>query len=92
MIAENDKHAVHRTCEIAMEHGFVLCHTKLEEEQLEDQEIEKTLHTVNKWIGKLWQHTAINGLSCVLFGGQSDSGNGACFLNIKKDILPIIRA
>lgn len=75
-----------------MEHGFVLCHVKLQQEQLEDKQIEETLHTINKWIDKVWQHTAINGLSCILFGGQNN-GNGACFLDIKTNVLPnVIRA
>lgn len=72
-----------------MEHGFTLCHLRIEKEQLIDKEIEKTFRTVNKWIDKVWKSIAVNGLACVLFGGQDDTGNGACFLSIKREISPI---
>lgn len=86
VIADNNKHAVDRTAEIAMEHAFVLCHVRIKEEQLKEEQIEKTLHTVNKWSHKVWQHNAINGLACVIFGGQNNAANGACFLNIKREV------
>lgn len=86
VIADTDKHAVSRACEIAMEHAFTLCHVRIREEQLESERIEKTFRTVNKWIQKLWQHMAINGLACVVFSGQENGANGACFLNLKKDV------
>lgn len=93
MIADNDDHAVDRTSEIAMEHAFVLCHVKLREEQLKDEQMEKTFHTVNKWIHKIWQYSAINSLTCVIFSGQNNSANGSCFLSIKREVSPdIIRA
>ncbi|XP_029661335.1 RNA exonuclease 1 isoform X2 [Formica exsecta] len=94
VIADNDKNAVDRTTEIAMEHSFVLCHVRIKEEQLKDEQINKTLHTVNKWSRKLWQHNAINSLACVIFGGQNNAANGACFLNIKTEVSPdlVIRA
>lgn len=94
VIADNDKNAVDRTTEIAMELSFVLCHVRIKEEQLKDEQINKTLHTVNKWSRKLWQHNAINSLACVIFGGQNNAANGACFLNIKTEVSPdlVIRA
>ncbi|KAK2588916.1 hypothetical protein KPH14_001773 [Odynerus spinipes] len=86
VIADNDKHAVTRASQIAMEHAFTLCHVKIKEEQLKNEHIEKTFRTVNKWIHKLWQHMAVNGLACVVFSGQENAANGACFLNLKKDV------
>ncbi|EFN63892.1 Putative RNA exonuclease NEF-sp [Camponotus floridanus] len=86
VIADNNKHAVDRTAEIAMEHAFVLCHVRIKEEQLKEEQVEKTLHTVNKWSHMLWQHNAINSLACVIFGGQNNAANGACFLNIKTEV------
>jgi len=74
---------VKRTSEIVMEHDFTLCHVKIRDEQLQDEVIEKTLRKVNKWVGKLWKYSAINSLSCVIFGGQVNAANGTCFLNIK---------
>lgn len=82
-MADNDKHGVKRTSEIAMEHDFVLCHVKVGDEQLQDGTIEQTLRKVNKWVGKLWRHSALNSLFCVIFGGQTNVANGTCFLNLK---------
>lgn len=94
VIADSDKHAVDRTSEIVMEHAFVLCHVKLKEEQLTDEQLEKTFRTVNKWIHKVWQYSAINSLACVIFSGQNNTANGSCFLNIKTEVSPhiVIRA
>ncbi|KYN01074.1 PREDICTED: putative RNA exonuclease NEF-sp [Cyphomyrmex costatus] len=86
VIADSNEHAVDRTSEIAMEHAFVLCHVKLKEEQLKDEQLEKTFRTVNKWIHKVWQYSAINSLACVIFSGQNNTANGSCFLNIKTEI------
>lgn len=94
MIADSNKHTVDRTSEIVMEHAFVLCHVKLKEEQLKDEQLEETFCTVNNWIHKVWQYSAINSLSCVIFSGQNNTANGCCFLNIKTEVPPniVIRA
>ncbi|XP_014484394.1 PREDICTED: uncharacterized exonuclease C637.09 isoform X2 [Dinoponera quadriceps] len=92
VIADSDKHAAVRTSEIAMEHSFILCHLRIEEEQLTDERIEKTFRTVNKWVDQVWRSIAMNGLACVLFGGQNNAGSGACFLSIKREVPPITRA
>ncbi|XP_025160551.1 RNA exonuclease 5 isoform X2 [Harpegnathos saltator] len=89
VIAENNKHAVTRTSEITMEHGFTICHLRIKEGELVDERVEKTFRTVNKWVDKIWQSIAVNGLACVLFTGQNNAGNGACFLNIKKETSPV---
>lgn len=93
VIADNNKHAMKRMSEIVMEHNFVLCHVKIKDEQLQDAKIQKTLRKVNKWVGKLWQHSAVNSLQCVIFGGQVDTtsiANGTCFLNIKTEVTPLV--
>ncbi|XP_012525476.1 RNA exonuclease 5 isoform X2 [Monomorium pharaonis] len=92
VIADNDKHAIDRTSEIAMEHAFVLCHVKLKEEQLKDEQLEETFHTINKWTRQVWQCSANNSLSCVIFSGQNNIANGSCFLNIKTEDIGVIRA
>ncbi|KAI4494208.1 hypothetical protein M0802_009077 [Mischocyttarus mexicanus] len=84
---DNNKHAVKRATEIAMQHQFILCHIKISEEQLQNEHIESTFSSVNKWINKFWKHTAINGLACVVFSGQENGANGACFLNVRKQML-----
>ncbi|XP_072754705.1 uncharacterized protein Rexo5 [Anoplolepis gracilipes] len=89
VIEDDDEHAVDRTAEIAMEHAFVLCHVRIKEEKLKDEQLAKTLDTVNNWSHKLWQHNAINSFTCVIFGGQN-AANGACFSNIKTEVSDII--
>lgn len=86
VIADNDKQAVLRASQIAMEHAFTLCHIRINQEKLKYDQIEKTFRTVNKWVHKLWQHMAVNGLACVIFPGENNAANGACFLNLKKEI------
>ncbi|XP_043675119.1 uncharacterized exonuclease C637.09 isoform X1 [Vespula pensylvanica] len=84
VVADNDEQAVTRASEIALQHQFIVCHVKIREEQLQNEHIEKTFRTVNKWIYKLWQQMAVHGLACVVFSGQENAANGACFLDVKK--------
>ncbi|CAK9796798.1 RNA exonuclease 5 [Anthophora quadrimaculata] len=86
VVTDNDKQAVNRAAQIAMEHAFTLCHVRIEENKLENEKIEKTFRAINKWVHKLWQHVALNGLVCVIFGGENNAANGACFLNLKREI------
>lgn len=86
VVADSNKQAVTRASQIAMEHAFTLCHIRIKKEKLEDDRIEKTFNIVNKWVHKLWQHMAINGLACVIFAGENNAGNGVCFLNIKREV------
>ncbi|XP_001607810.2 RNA exonuclease 5 [Nasonia vitripennis] len=86
VIADSNKEAITRCSQIAMEHALNFCHIKLNEEQLSEEKLPKTLNSVDKWVKKLWQHTALHGLVCVIFSGEKNSSNGACFLNIKKNI------
>ncbi|XP_076244024.1 RNA exonuclease 5 [Calliopsis andreniformis] len=86
VVADNDKQAVIRTSQIAMEHAFTLCHVRIEEEKLKTDQIEKTFRIVNKWVHKLWKNMAVNGLACVVFAGENNAANGACFLNLKREV------
>nr|XP_033334384.1 uncharacterized exonuclease C637.09 [Megalopta genalis] len=86
VVVDDNKQAVIRASQIAMEHAFTLCHVRIEEDKLKDDQLDNTFRTVNKWVKMLWQHTAINGLACIIFTGQTNKANGACFLNIKREI------
>ncbi|XP_076750664.1 RNA exonuclease 5 isoform X2 [Xylocopa sonorina] len=86
VIADNNKQAVIRASQIAMEHAFILCHVRIEQEKLKDDKIEKTFRNVNKWVHKLWQHMAVNGLACVIFAGENNASNGVCFINLKREV------
>lgn len=86
VVADNNKQAILRATQIVMEHAFTLCHVRIGQEKLKSDKIEKTFRTVNKWVHKLWQHMAVNGLACVIFAGENNAANGACFLNLKREI------
>lgn len=86
VVADTNKQAVTRASQIAMEHAFTLCHVRVQEEKLRNDKIEKTFRTVNKWVHKLWQNMAVNGLACVIFAGENNAANGACFLNLKREV------
>ncbi|XP_053994905.1 RNA exonuclease 5-like isoform X2 [Hylaeus volcanicus] len=85
VVAESNKQAIKRASEIAMEHAFTLCHIRLEEEKLKNDHAEVTFRTVNKWVHKLWQHMAVNGLACIIFTGEN-AASGACFFNLKREV------
>ncbi|KAG8041004.1 hypothetical protein G9C98_001992 [Cotesia typhae] len=84
----SNKHVVSRASEISMEHALTICHVKLTPEKISEENLEKTCRNINKWVNKLWERMAVNGLACVIFGGQNNA-NGACFLNLKKEIKPL---
>ena len=86
VITNTNKEAITRCSEVAMEHALNFCHVKIDEEQLSEENVDRTLSSIDKWVKKLWKHTALYGLVCVIFSGEKDSSNGACFLNIKKTI------
>lgn len=86
-ITKDNEEAVSRASNIAMEHAFTLCHASLGVEQLVDDTLEATFDLVDKWIWQIWQHVAVNGLMCVIFGGTENAANGVCFLGLKKEVI-----
>ncbi|XP_015123461.1 uncharacterized exonuclease C637.09 isoform X2 [Diachasma alloeum] len=85
VLAETNKQTVNRASQIAMEHALTFCHVKLPKDHLQVDNLEKTCRAVNKWMVKIWHHMAINGLACVVFSGENNASNGACFLNLKRE-------
>lgn len=89
VMTETNKQAVTRASQIAMEHALTFCHIKIPDDHLHEENIEKTCRSVNKWMQKIWHHMAVNGLACVVFGGQDHAANGACFVNLKREQMPL---
>lgn len=86
VIADSSKHAITRASQVAMEHAFTLCHVRIPDDKLsDDDKLEKTFQKIDKWVSKIWDHTALHALTCVVFAGHN-SANGACFLNLKKNV------
>uniref|UniRef100_A0A0C9RIP5 REXON_0 protein n=1 Tax=Fopius arisanus TaxID=64838 RepID=A0A0C9RIP5_9HYME len=89
VLAETNKQTVNRASQIAMEHALTFCHVKIPQDHLQLENVERTCRAVNKWMTKIWHHMAINGLACVVFSGESNASNGACFINLKREQAPI---
>jgi hypothetical protein len=77
---------VSRTCNVILEHSFVLAHVVVNQNESDDKNV--VLEQVNSWCAAVWEHVACNGLYVVLFGGQKEGANGACFIQIKKSPVP----
>jgi len=73
---------VPQTCNITLEHSFVLAHVTVNQNESDDKTV--VLQQVNSWCQAVWEHVACNGLYVMLFGGQKDGANAACFIQIKK--------
>ena len=73
---------VSQACNITLEHSFVLAHVALNHTESDDKTV--ILGQVNSWCKAVWEHVACNGLYMMLFGGQKDGANGACFIQVKK--------
>lgn len=77
---------VSQTCNITLEHSFVLAHVTVNQNESDDRTV--VLGQVNSWCKTVWEHVAYNGLYVMLFGGQKDGANAACFIQIKKSPVP----
>ncbi|KAL7303456.1 hypothetical protein TKK_0004638 [Trichogramma kaykai] len=85
VVKDTNKDVIKRYLEVITEHALNLCHIKLTKEELDEENIAKTLKSVNKWVKKIWNQVTNHGLVCVIFSGTNDSENGGCFLSIKKN-------
>jgi hypothetical protein len=81
IVAPNET-AVSQTCDIAREHSFVLAHVAVNHTDSDDKSM--VMGQVNSWCKTVWEHVAYNGLYVMLFSGQKDGANGACFIQIKR--------
>jgi hypothetical protein len=77
---------VSQTCNIVLEHSFVLAHVIVNHTESDDKTV--VMKQVNSWCRAVWEHIAYSGLYVMLFGGQKDGANGACFIQIKKPPVP----
>lgn len=75
-----------RTCSIAREHSFTLAHVQVDSCKSDDET--KVIRQVNGWCTEIWEHISYNGLCVLLFSGQKDGANGACFIQIKRPPVP----
>ncbi|XP_034942715.1 RNA exonuclease 5 [Chelonus insularis] len=88
VMTETNKQAIDRASQVAIEHALTFCHIKIPNDSLQTN-LEKTCQKIDRWTQKIWHHMAVNGLLCVVFGGEKNAANGACFLNLKKEHTPL---
>lgn len=86
-ITENSNKVIVRAVgQRSMEFDLSIAHVRVDETDLDMDKALETCHSIDKWVKKLWTRMAWNGLCIVIFGGQ-DGGNGACFIQVKKQTL-----
>ncbi|XP_014224622.1 uncharacterized exonuclease C637.09-like [Trichogramma pretiosum] len=85
VIKDTNKKTVKRFSEVITNHALNFCHVRLTEDEVNEENIGKTLKSVNKWIKSVWDQVENHGFVCVIFSGTKDVENGACFLSIKKN-------
>lgn len=79
-----NKCAVKKTCELAIQHNLTLTHLNLSAERLEASTVDKTMSSVDRWIAKVYEKVAVNGLMIVVFGGAPGTKSGVAMVKIKK--------
>jgi RNA exonuclease 1 len=87
IITRTNQETINRCSENAIQYDLNFCHIKLNTEQLLEENVKETLNFIDKWIKKLWKHMKLYGLMCVIFSGDNITHNGACFSNIKKNMI-----
>lgn len=79
---QNNEGIVKHACEKIDEYDLSLVHLSVG--ITEENNIEQTCKTVDRWIKTIWSCLGANSMCMVVFGGNV-TGNGACFIQIKKD-------
>lgn len=79
-----NKCAIKKACELAIQHHLTMVHLNLSAERLEASTVDKTMSNVDRWISKVYEKLAVNGLMIVLFGGASGTKSGVAMVKIKK--------
>jgi RNA exonuclease 1 len=83
------KDVIKKTQEILMNNDFNLSHFNIFEddsagEGLNEENVASLIPKVDKWISKLWNNVATNGLFVVIFGGHEKNTNGLSMVKIKN--------
>lgn len=79
-----NKCAVKKTCELAIQHNLTMAHLSLSPDRFEASTVDKTMGSVDKWISKVYESLAVNGLMIVIFGGAPGTKSGVAMVKIKK--------
>lgn len=82
---DTNKSAINKAREIVLENSLTITNLRLGVEEFQLDNAEKTVMKLDKWIGKLWQTVAHNGMFLVLMGGSTECASGVAKIAIKKD-------
>lgn len=82
---DTNKGAINKAREIALAHSLTITNLRLNTEEFRLDNAEKTVMKLDKWIGKLWQTVAHNGMFLVLMGGSAECASGVAKIAIKKN-------
>ncbi|CAO1386793.1 unnamed protein product [Diamesa hyperborea] len=90
----NIKNVINKTREVIIENDFNLSYLNLYEDSIDgsaapscsvNEEIASELiPRIDKWIEKIWNSVASNGMFVVIFGGTPQNNNGLSMVQIKK--------
>ncbi|XP_036337243.1 small RNA degrading nuclease 5 [Rhagoletis pomonella] len=82
---DTNKQAINKAREVALEHNLTITNLRLGIEEFQLDNAEKTVMKIDKWIAKLWQTVAHNGMFLVLMGGSTECASGVAKIAIKKN-------
>ncbi|CAD7081931.1 unnamed protein product [Hermetia illucens] len=81
---EGNKGAIRKTRDVSSNYALTITNLNVAPQRLELSRIEKTISNVDKWISRLWETVAANGLFVVLLGGTPGASSGVAMVKIKK--------
>lgn len=82
---KSNKAVIEKLCENTEKYSLNIAHLKVTNAQMEKENI-KTFKKVDKWAKRIYENTLSPGLCIILFAGKKDSGNGCCFIKLKRQI------
>ncbi|KAK5642708.1 hypothetical protein RI129_008875 [Pyrocoelia pectoralis] len=74
---------INRLCESGAHYSFNVGHLRFDDGDLENEPT-KLFKKIDDWVQKIDKSISTPALRVVIFGGQKESGNGCCFVSLKK--------
>ncbi|XP_060534927.1 uncharacterized protein LOC132707200 isoform X2 [Cylas formicarius] len=79
----SNRGVVKKFCENLNRYSLNVGQIRIAETELDNSN--KAFNTLDKWIGEVYACAEMPTLLAVMFGGQKDGGNGACFLQLHRE-------
>lgn len=81
-VEKSNNAVIKRLCDTSMQYTLNVAHVKISDEELAADQ-SSVLQTVDDWVKRVYEHTAVPGLNVVIFGGRG-SGSGCCFIQLRR--------